>query len=365
MVHFLRARRMCASLIAVPIAVAGLVAVASGATAEANDGEQTTVATTTLKPQLRGLVVTQPTALWTVPYADFGSMRVRWDAIETGPGVFDFSSIDSALAAHPDVRFRLRFMAGIHAPQWVKDDSDGCVLIEPDSVNGSSGCAPRFWTDAFHADYVTLMRAVAARYENDPQVVEITNSACTTIFSEPFILGADSRSVDRLWRAGYRKLGHDRCLRRSTKAMMSLFPTTRVSLAGHTKWQFIVQGPGGAGDGASAASWTDERAILNDLSRAYGTRLVLDDHGLGPDDAVCPTPGQSRDSATSWYCYMSGLHATTSAYGWQFTLNGGSMATAADAGVRMGACFLEYAAFQALLATQRRQVHDSLLANCA
>jgi hypothetical protein len=31
----------------------------------------------------------------------------------------------------------------------------------------------------------------------------------------------------------------------------------------------------------------------------------------------------------------------------------------------MGACFLEYAAFQALDVVKRRQVHDSLLANCA
>ena len=252
------------------------------------------------------------------------------------------------MTQHPDVRFRLRFMAGIHAPQWVKDHSGGCVLIEPDSGNGGSGCAPRFWTDAFHADYVALMQAVAARYEADPQLVEVANSECTTIFAEPFILGANSTSIDRLWQAGYTKQGHDTCLRRSTSAMMSLFPTTRVSLAGHTKWQFIVQGAGGPGDGAFAASWEDERRILNDLSSAYGSRLILDDHGLGPDDAVCPAPGQARETATSWYCYMSGLHTGTSTYGWQFTLNGGSMAVAADAGVSMGACFLEFAAFQAL-----------------
>jgi hypothetical protein len=256
-------------------------------------------------------------------------------------------------------------MAGIHAPQWVKDDSGGCVLIEPNSPNGNTGCAPRYWTDSFHSDYVALMRAVAARYEGDPQVVEITNSECTTVYSEPFILGADNASIDRLWRAGYTKQGHDTCLRRSTATLMNLFPTTRISLAGHTRWQYIVQGPGGPGDGAYAASWEAEREMLNDLARAYGSQLVLDDHGLGPDDEVCPTPGESRETAKSWYCYMSGLHASPSAYGWQFTLNGGSMAAAADAGVGMGACFLEFAAFQALDVTKRRQVHEDLVDNCA
>ena len=363
----LRPRITWPSLVAILALVAGLTTVATGGTAaRADDGHHTTQgATTALKPPLQGLVVTQPAALATVPYAEFGSMKLPWNTVETRAGVYDFSEIDRALAAHPGVQFRLRFMAGIHAPQWVKDDSGGCVLIEPNSVNGNTGCAPRFWTEAFHADYVGLMRAVAARYESDAQVVEVTNSECTTVYSEPFILGADSASIDRLWRAGYTKAGHETCLRRSTSAMMSLFRTTRVSIAGHSRWQFIVPGPGGPGDGAYAASWEDERAMLNDLSAAYGSRLVLDDHGLGPDDAVCPTPGQSRTTASSWYCYMSGLHASPAAYGWQFTLNGGSMAAAADAGVGMGACFLEFAAFQTLDVTKRREVHEDLLTNCA
>ena len=343
--------------------VAGLTTVAASGPARADDGDRAAEAGS-LKPPLQGLVVTQPQALNTVPYADFGSMKLPWNTVEKRPGVYDFSEVDSALRAHPDVRFRLRFMAGIHAPHWVKEDSGGCVLIEPNSPNGNTGCAPRFWTNDFHADYMALMRAVAHEYECDPQVVEVTNSECTTVYSEPFILGADNASIDRLWRAGYTQQGHDTCLRRSTAAMMALFATTRISLAGHSKWQFIVQGSGGPDDGMYAASWEDERAMLNDLSRAYGNRLVLDDHGLGPDDTVCPTPGQSRTTATSWYCYMSGLHASPSAYGWQFTLNGGSMAQAADAGVGMGACFLEFAAFQSLDVTKRRQVHDDLLTNC-
>jgi hypothetical protein len=366
-----QASKLCSSLIATlaTATVLTTMTIAGAPTVRADDGADPNADTGResggLKPPLQGLVVTQPQALGTVPYADFGSMKLPWHAIETSPGVYNFAAIEDALAKHPGVRFRLRFMAGINAPQWVKDHSGGCVLIEPNSPNGNTGCAPRFWTDAFHADYVDLMRAVAARYEADPQIVEITNSECTTVYSEPFILGADNASIDRLWRAGYTKQGHENCLRRSTSVMMNLFRTTRVSIAGHSKWQFILPGSGGPDDGIYAASWEDERAMLNDLASAYGSRLVLDDHGLGPEDAVCPMPGQSRASATSWYCYMAGLHASPAAYGWQFTLNGGSMETAADAGVGMGACFLEYAAFQGLDVTKRREVHDDLLTNCA
>lgn len=316
------------------------------------------------KPPLRGLIVTEPRALRTVPYAGHASMKLRWDAIETRPGVFDFSAVERALKAHPKVRFRLRFKAGIHAPRWVKDDAGGCVWITPDSSNGGSGCAARFWRRSYHRDYMALMRAVAARYEHDWQVVEIPNSACTTIYAEPFILGADDASLDRLWHAGYTKRRHARCLRRSTRRMIHLFPRTRVSLAGHSKWQFMVAQPGNEQEGVRASSWERERRLLNRLVAAYGKHLVLEDHGLGPDDRECATPGEPRRAAGSWYCYLAGLHRSPVAYGWQFTLNGGSMTQAAEAGVAMGACYLEYAAFEALTPTKRRRVHDALHANC-
>ncbi len=316
------------------------------------------------KPALRGLVVTEPRKLRTVRYAGYASMKLRWNDIETRPGVFHFSAIDRALDNHPRVRFRLRFMAGIHAPQWVKEDAGGCVRITPDSRNGDSGCAARFWRRSYHEDYRKLMKAVARRYERDWQVVEIANSQCTTIYAEPFILGADNASVDRLWRAGYTKHKHARCLRRSTRLLMRLFPRTRVSLAGHSRWQYIVARPGDPDDGVGAASWRAERKMLNNLVGRYRKHLVLEDHGLGPDDRKCRTPGQPRSTARSWYCYMAGLHRSPVAYGWQFTLNGGAMTEAANAGVAMGACFLEYAAFDALTPSKRRRVHDALRANC-
>jgi hypothetical protein len=328
------------------------------------DRTVTTARRPRFKPPLRGLVVTDPRKLATVPYARRASMKLRWNAIEVRHRVYDFSAINRVLNAYPRVRFRLRFLAGIHAPQWVKNDAGGCVWLTPDSRNGDSGCAPRFWTRAYHRDYRALMRAVARRYERDWQVVEVANSQCTTIYAEPFILGADDASIDRLWRAGYTKHRHGRCLRRSTRMMMRLFPRTRVSMAGHSRWQYIVANPRNPQDGVRAASWEAERRKLNRFIRRYGKHLVLEDHGLGPEDRECRVPGQRRRTAGSWYCYMAGLHRSPVAYGWQFTLNGGSMTEAADSGVAMGACFLEYAAFDALSPTKRRKVHNALWDNC-
>lgn len=318
-------------------------------------------AATSLKPALRGLVTTNPAYLSKIPYAEFCSSKPRWSDIEIAPGVYDFAAVDAMLAANPTVKFRLRFMAGIHAPQWVKGRSGGAIQHDPNGPNGGTGLVPRFWTDAYFVDYMAFMRAVAEKYEGNPQVVEIPNSLTTTVYAEPFILAADAATIDRYWQAGYRRDLVEANLRRSVDWMMTLFPTTRVSLAGHGKWEYIVQGADPF-DGKFASSWPDERTILNELSAAYGPRLVIEDHGLGPEDAYYPT-GEPRDTATNLYSYMSGLRDTDQTYGWQFTLNGGSMVTAAEHGVAMGACFLEYAAFEQLDPVKRRQIHDALLAN--
>lgn len=318
-----------------------------------------------LKPPLQGLITTDPDYLDNISFAEFGSVKLTWASIETAPGVYDFSAVDSLFTAHPTIKFRVRLMCGHNCPDWVKVNSGGAIHHDPSTANGASGEVPRYWTDAHYNDYMALMTAFATEYEDNPQLVEVPNAMTTTIFAEPFILGADGATIDRYWAGGYTRAKHELYLRNTIEGMMDLFPTTRISLAGHGKWEYIIQGGGGAGDGVAQSSWPFERDLLNDLYTTYGEHIVYEDHGLGPDD-VYYTPGEPRTTASAWYAYMSGLETTDQTYGWQFTLNGGSMIDAAAGGVAMGACFLEYAAFEGLGNLAAKQaVHDDLLANAA
>jgi hypothetical protein len=306
-----------------------------------------------LKPALAGLVVTEARALATVPYADFGTITTTWTEVEPDQGSFDFTTIDAILEDNPDVSFRLRIRTGRDAPYWLKQATGGCITVHPSTENGATGCTAKFWNPSFLHHYSVLMHEVARRYEEDPQVVDVANSACSTAYAEPFILGVDDPSLMLLAEAGLTKELHEACITGSTEAMMSSFTRTRISLAGHGAWEFT--------DGTS---WEAERELLNQLREQYPYRLVLEDHGLGPDDDVCPAPGEPAESAASWHCYLAGLSPDDTPHGWQLTLNDGSMSDAAWAGVRMGACYLEYAAFQQLSEDERRSVHDALLANC-
>lgn len=307
-----------------------------------------------LKPALAGLVVIEPRALATVPYAEFGTITTTWKRIQPSRGRYDFSEVDAVLDAHPEVRFRLRIRSGRDAPYWVKQATGGCVTVHPSTANGAEGCVAKFWRPRFLRHYTALMDEVARRYEEDPRVVDVANGACSTAYAEPFILGADAASLARLAEAGLTRAAHEACITGATAAMMEAFRRTRVSLAGHGAWEFT--------DGSS---WVAERDLLNELRARYPYRLVLEDHGLGPDDEVCPSPGQPAEKALSWHCYLAGLAPADTPHGWQLTLNGGSMSEAVRAGIDMGACYLEYAAFQQLSEDERRAAHDALVENCA
>src|SRR5436190_11874293 len=123
-------------------------------------------------------------------------------------------------------------------------------------------CPARYGRRPFLESFGRLMEAVAGRYEDDWQVVDVANSACSTAYAEPFILGVDDSSLAALAEAGLTRGRQRACIVGSTEAMMSSFTRTRISLAGHRSWEFV--------DGRS---WTSERDLLNDLLERYPGRL--------------------------------------------------------------------------------------------
>jgi hypothetical protein len=326
----------------------------------------TTAPPPAMKPFATGLVTTDPPSINLYPYANAVTIKsVGWETVEPSPGVYDWSAIDNVIAATvaeaPDVKFRIRLYAGRQSPAWLNQVSGQCVEIVSGSPNGGNGCVPRFWTDAFQDRYDLLMDAFAAKYENDPRIVDVVNSACTTIFAEPFILGGDGPSLDLLWQAGLTEAGHRDCLNRSMSKMMDVFPTTRVTMAGHSNWQIIVQGPNGPGDATAANSWPKERDILNQWRAAYGDHMVVEEHSLNDTPAKYCAPGEPLATASVFYCWYASSPAPK---GLQFTATFTSMEAAARQGESMGSCFLEFAAFQAIPMPARQDIHNLLVENC-
>jgi hypothetical protein len=170
-----------------------------------------------LKEPCRGLMTRQGAVPPGMPFIDSRVVQVSWSALEpadqqfTGPG---WAQIEAA--RRQGGKIRLRILAGVQAPAFVKrlggvalsdpehhtDASGGGVAIwnRHDSRPGVTCC---FWLPEVLDQYEQLMKEVARRYEDAPQIAEVVASGCMTTYAEPFYRAhADPGSNERLWKAG-------------------------------------------------------------------------------------------------------------------------------------------------------------------
>jgi hypothetical protein len=320
-----------------------------------------TASSATLKPMSAGLYLFTPKS--TYPFIDHAVIGGSWSEFEPRPGDFSgpgWARIDSALRNYPTYKFRLRIKAGRGAPDWVKNMGGGCVPVYLAWDNISS-CIPRFWTDAYLDEYEKFMMEVARRYDDQPRILDVVNSACMTIWAEPFIrAGRDAESNRRLWNAGLNETTDRHCFERSMQIHDDAFTHTRMSLATHTGWQIIVN-PATDSD-AMQPSWPKERELLNQLRSRYGAKMVVQNNGLGGDEGCAP--GQPLATASSMWCWVA---SAASPKGFQTEganrLFPYTIYDAVTQALKMDGCFVENYQFGTDLAASR-ELDSRLKADC-
>jgi hypothetical protein len=293
---------------------------------------------TDLKPMGAGLYwLGDPEA--SLPFIDHAVLSTEWENLE--PRDDDFSgagwdAIDKTMEAYPNYQFRLRITTGQRAPDWVKSVDGGCIgVTHPES--GERACVPRFWTDAYLDEYEELMSEVARRYDNKPRILDVVNSACMTIWAEPFIrAGDDEGSNRRLWAAGLNEETDRYCLERSTYDMARVFTNTRISLATHNQWQIVVA------DGIDP-SWEKERTLLEDLRAELGEKLVIQNNGLGGDDGC--EAGEPDADMWCWLSEVSPPKGMQTEGRNKLELEGFTVEDAIVQALDLGACFVEHHQF--------------------
>jgi len=121
---------------------------------------------------------------WT-DVVDHFVINADWADVQPAENTYDYSAIDAALtdAQLSGHKVYLRFFAGIHTPDWMKNNvgwydytDDGDILK-----------VPYWWTDSFGVYYRNIMQRLAARYDNDDRVTTVAISRCMTQYAEPMI----------------------------------------------------------------------------------------------------------------------------------------------------------------------------------
>jgi hypothetical protein len=209
-------------------------------------------------------------------------VNVDWSALQPSQGapLAANNAIDQAITAvrtlnatyHVQLGLKIRLMAGISAPQWAKELGGSPVsLINPQ--NAAGGTIGRFWTGQFGQAYDQLQTLLAAKYDNVPEIREVTISRCTTFYDEPFIRdSAYLPNISALLDAGYTLAADETCQREEIDAS-AVWQHTHVDLA-FNPYEVI---------GAGGVTSTDElftESMMAYCRQVLRTQCVLENNSL-------------------------------------------------------------------------------------
>ncbi len=287
-----------------------------------------------IKPPVAGLMTRAGNLPTSPTYIDTMVIQLDWaDLSPTAANqanIDDYSAagwkaIDNQLAGRTKA-VRLRILAGVSAPNWVKATYpsgkgavDAAAIGEPgtdgykpaiectagigyrNDFDDVGGCIPYFWTTEVLDKYQELMHKVAHRYETNPKVREIVDSACMTYYAEPFYR-AGAGNYDRLHDAGLTYAKDRACHERAVNIHKTEFTTTRTSLAINS-WDNVD---------TRTREWPIAEDFGNWAKAQLGERLTLQNNGFGVQEG-CPTyTGSNGTGPTHCFIANSGLN-----HGWQ------------------------------------------------
>ncbi|HYX02745.1 MAG TPA: hypothetical protein VE963_11695, partial [Reyranella sp.] len=123
-------------------------------------------------------------------------LNVTWAQLQpTQGGPIDYSAIDSALntvaTSGANIGVKLRVWGGFTAPEWVKTIDGPAMTITGKSIVDPNVVGPqtigRWWTADYVAQWTSLQTALANRYDSNPLVHGMSQTAGMSASDEPFV----------------------------------------------------------------------------------------------------------------------------------------------------------------------------------
>ncbi len=202
-----------------------------------------------------------------------------WSQLEPSQGTFDFTTLDSSLAAvsaynaqhlEAPLGVRLRVFAAYAAPDWAKTLDGPPITVPANLPANTGGTLGQWWKPGYRSAWAALQQALAARYDSNPLLREVAVSSCSTLTAEPFVMAPGT--VKAATADGWTTAAQRACL---DGALADYAPWARTAV-------YFPMNPL-AGD----ESVTDEVMQHCASSRANGGPwCVLANNALSPDSAT-------------------------------------------------------------------------------
>lgn len=132
-------------------------------------------------PWLRGVVIN---ARWDQLQATAGGPLIGKNPVDVG-----LAAIASFRAANPGVKrsARLRLYLGSRSPEgdassWVQELGGAPITVT--GAQGQSGTVGRYWTPAYQEAYADLQSKLAAAYDGDQELAEVTPAEPSLLYAE-------------------------------------------------------------------------------------------------------------------------------------------------------------------------------------
>lgn len=203
-------------------------------------------------------------------------IQLYWSQLEPAQGVFDDSSLVSALAglaaynakypATPVVG-KLRIFMGIGTPAWVTQ-ATGPVTLSNQYGTATGG---EFWTAAYRSLWQALQNHLASEYDTNAMVGEVAITSCSSATGEPFILPHTASDISALHAAGYTDALGMACL----SGAAADYAAWR-----YTPLDYTFNAFNAIDSGNDIESETFSIQVMDAFRASLGTRAVVANHGL-------------------------------------------------------------------------------------
>ena len=210
----------------------------------------------------------------------FGGLVViaSWKQLQPTPNsqIGDDNVIDQALAQvraynerNPGkpLAVKLRVWGGFEAPEWAKQIGGAPI----DTVHANKHrTVGRFWSPAYRQAWAHLQQLLAARFDQQPLINEVSVTACMSYTAEPFFVPVEDTVMRELRAAGFTDAAYKECL---TRAVADYAPwrESRLVLSVNPLRTALGQGLGDA-------AFTE--GVMRNCRQAVGRRCVFDNHDL-------------------------------------------------------------------------------------